>query len=944
MTAGNQPGHSHTGNDHCRPASRGRRAADRSGDPTGSARSRRPTCPDPTGLFQLSLGLLSLEEQAFCTALEVGLCITQQLLHRRHSPRRDDINRDRLLLGSAVDHGSGQFQGVDNGLQETAALAEAVDQPDVGAWPALQQDRQHDAREARAGAEIGPGQRLGREIQKLGAVPGVAVPEIGDGVRPDQVHDLVRLDQHSQEGRQVGDVGVAGPAEAEHLDLLQTRHGVEEGQLSRVRHRGGDAVGIDLDDHPAFGFDEDLVAGFLGEAHHLVFDGRAVARTAPGQPAAIDRAFAEVISDDAVRLFGRVGHAAGDLRHGDAVGQEAEGHGLVVRRLHLQPLPGDGAAVQSRGRAGLQPAHHQLRGVQVAGQARRGILAITAGRNAQIAAMDDAVEEGASRQHHSAGADGLPRPGRDADHPVAVQGQPLGRARHQGQVGIVRQFGLHSLTVQAPVDLAARAAHGGALGPVQHAKLNARHVGQTAHEAVEGVDLADQMALAQTADGRVTAHLADGLELVEGGEDLAQDILDANGTRDPSQGVSGAPQVVAGHFRRQIERPAALLDSGQSLGQAAAMAFARDGREVSAGQVARQPGRDPLMQFGQPLPRRRADAQGFEVRRRRHGAQIGLVQHLKIGGAHEGGGRVLGAFGGGRADPQAQIGALGARTGAADALSLDRIVAVAQTGRVRQGDGVTADHDVCVQHVPRRSSDGGDDGRFARDQGVKQGRLARVGLADQDDAIALAHPPPAIGIGQGRAKIGRQSVQHRPGRARQIVRHFLVREVDLGLDQRQGLQQVAAESGVGRGQGAVELAQGLRFLGVRFSVDEVSDRLGLGQIHAAVLKGATGELARLGGTQAERDQGGAGRLDDGAAAVQVQLGRVLAGIGARGDEAQYQGLVDQTAVVAQAAHRGQPRRQPLCPQRCQGRLRAWTRQAQDGDGAAARRRGEGEDG
>ena len=35
-----------------------------------------------------------------------------------------------------------------------------------------------------------------------------------------------------------------------------------------------------------------------------------------------------------------------------------------------------------------------------------------------------------------------------------------------------------------------------------------------AHQPVQGVDLADQMALAQAADGRVAAHLADGLELV----------------------------------------------------------------------------------------------------------------------------------------------------------------------------------------------------------------------------------------------------------------------------------------------------------------------------------------------------------------------------------------------------------------------------------------------
>ena len=45
-------------------------------------------------------------------------------------------------------------------------------------------------------------------------------------------------------------------------------------------------------------------------------------------------------------------------------------------------------------------------------------------------------------------------------------------------------------------------------------ELDAGGVGHPAHDAVERVDLADQVALAQAADGRVAAHLADGLELV----------------------------------------------------------------------------------------------------------------------------------------------------------------------------------------------------------------------------------------------------------------------------------------------------------------------------------------------------------------------------------------------------------------------------------------------
>ncbi|MNE06111.1 hypothetical protein D3C80_986920 [compost metagenome] len=128
--------------------------------------------------------------------------------------------------------------------------------------------------------------------------------------------------------------------------------------------------------------------------------------------------------------------------------------------------------------------------------------------------MDDPVEEGAGRQHHGCRADRLPRPGRDADHAIAVHDQTLGRAGHLGQVGIVGQLGLHGFAIETTVDLAARTAHGGALGAVQQTELDAGHIGQTAHDAVQSVDLAHQVPLAQTADGRVATHLADGLELL----------------------------------------------------------------------------------------------------------------------------------------------------------------------------------------------------------------------------------------------------------------------------------------------------------------------------------------------------------------------------------------------------------------------------------------------
>ena len=55
--------------------------------------------------------------------------------------------------------------------------------------------------------------------------------------------------------------------------------------------------------------------------------------------------------------------------------------------------------------------------------------------------------------------------------------------------------------------------HGRALGSIEQPELDAGCVGDPAHQAVERVDLADQMALAEPADGRVARHLADRREL-----------------------------------------------------------------------------------------------------------------------------------------------------------------------------------------------------------------------------------------------------------------------------------------------------------------------------------------------------------------------------------------------------------------------------------------------
>ena len=70
------------------------------------------------------------------------------------------------------------------------------------------------------------------------------------------------------------------------------------------------------------------------------------------------------------------------------------------------------------------------------------------------------------------------------------------------------------LTIKRAVGLGARTAHRRALAPVEQTKLNSGAIGDAAHQSVQRVYLAHQMAFADAADGGIAGHLAQGGEFV----------------------------------------------------------------------------------------------------------------------------------------------------------------------------------------------------------------------------------------------------------------------------------------------------------------------------------------------------------------------------------------------------------------------------------------------
>ncbi len=83
----------------------------------------------------------------------------------------------------------------------------------------------------------------------------------------------------------------------------------------------------------------------------------------------------------------------------------------------------------------------------------------------------------------------------------------------QGQVRLLFAEAFDFRLIGPLVGLCPGAVHGGTFAAVEHAELDAGGVDGLAHGPAEGVDFADDLSLGHAADGRIAAHLGDGVEV-----------------------------------------------------------------------------------------------------------------------------------------------------------------------------------------------------------------------------------------------------------------------------------------------------------------------------------------------------------------------------------------------------------------------------------------------
>ena len=123
--------------------------------------------------------------------------------------------------------------------------------------------------------------------------------------------------------------------------------------------------------------------------------------------------------------------------------------------------------------------------------------------------MELAAEEGAGGQDHRFGGERAPVAEDQAGDTAPLEAQRAGLALDHRQPRLRVDQRVDRLLVAPAVRLDARAAHRRALGGVEHAIMDGGEIGGAGDQAVKGIDLADQMALAEPAHGRVARHGAD---------------------------------------------------------------------------------------------------------------------------------------------------------------------------------------------------------------------------------------------------------------------------------------------------------------------------------------------------------------------------------------------------------------------------------------------------
>ena len=278
----------------------------------------------------------------------------------------------------------------------------------------------------------------------------------------------------------------------------------------------------------------------------------------------------EVFADQGVDGGIRSGDPAVDLVAGEGFAEEGERLRVGVARLAFEAGGVDRSGGEPAGGAGLEAVETDAGLGQAAADPRGRSLPCPSPRRLGLAGVHDRLEEGPGGEHDRRRPVLGPTDDADADGPHRLARLACGREWLEEQA--IDEFlaeieprhllheSLHLELVVPFVGLGPGAVHRRPLGAVEDTEVDPSGVDRPPHEPSQGVDLANELPLADAADGRVAAHLADGVEITCEQGRLGPQPGRCTGRLDA--GVAGPDDdhvvVVAAGHGRAVSRPGLL--------------------------------------------------------------------------------------------------------------------------------------------------------------------------------------------------------------------------------------------------------------------------------------------------------------------------------------------------------------------------------------------------
>ena len=290
--------------------------------------------------------------------------------------------------------------------------------------------------------------------------------------------------------------------------MLQSLDRMQHFALYIEWHGGRKALYIDFLGIQSHRLKKQLMARLIREAHDLILDGRAVARTDALDFAAVERRTVEVCADDLMRFRSRIGQMTYRAVIGRMVGLEGKRDNFILSLLHRKAFKVNRAAVDARRRAGLEALQTQSQTAQRLGERLCRRHTVRAGFTGIFSDDDAAAEEGARGDNDRLDCMAHADSGHDSRNRAVLLLDGNHLILHEKQVFLLLQNVLHIRSVFNSVGLRTQRMHRGALAAVEHTVLNAGRIRRPGHLSAQCIDLSNEVSLGRAADGRIARHIA----------------------------------------------------------------------------------------------------------------------------------------------------------------------------------------------------------------------------------------------------------------------------------------------------------------------------------------------------------------------------------------------------------------------------------------------------